>query len=214
MKAVVVVVTLAAELAILGFATTRTHSAPIIPPVSYVKNTPPARPDTASRSLARPNLPRSAFAAATNPAAVQGMIPDIVNDAYQSAPDATPSSPAQTAEQASPTGRMAGKRSSVATRSPDVGPEPLAHSSASGPDVWDRLAQCESRSQWHIHTGNGYEGGLQFLNSTWLSMGGGQYAKHAYQATREQQITIAEKTLAASSWAQQWPACSKKLGLR
>lgn len=28
--------------------------------------------------------------------------------------------------------------------------------------VWDRIAQCESGGNWHINTGNGYYGGLQF----------------------------------------------------
>ena len=85
---------------------------------------------------------------------------------------------------------------------------------AAGATVWDRLAWCESRGDWHINTGNGYYGGVQFALSTWRSMGGLAYAPRPDLATREQQIAIAEKTLAASSWAQQWPACSRKLGLR
>ena len=36
-----------------------------------------------------------------------------------------------------------------------------------------RIAQCESTGNWHINTGNGYYGGLQFLTSTWLGYGGG-----------------------------------------
>lgn len=42
--------------------------------------------------------------------------------------------------------------------------------------MWDRIAQCESGGNWHINTGNGYYGGLQFLTSTWLSNGGGSFA--------------------------------------
>ena len=38
--------------------------------------------------------------------------------------------------------------------------------------VWDRLAQCESGGNWHINTGNGYYGGLQFSLGTWHSYGG------------------------------------------
>ena len=79
-------------------------------------------------------------------------------------------------------------------------------------DVWDRLAQCESGGNW-ADTEGMFEGGVQFLNSTWLAEGGGKYAQHAYQATREQQIEIAERTLASGGWGQ-WPACSAKLGLR
>jgi hypothetical protein len=79
--------------------------------------------------------------------------------------------------------------------------------------VWDRLAQCESSGNWHYNGGSGFDGGLQFLPSTWTAYGGGKYAKYAYQATREEQIAIAKKVLAAAGW-KSWPACSSKLGLR
>ncbi|MBG9220837.1 Resuscitation-promoting factor Rpf2 [Corynebacterium diphtheriae] len=83
---------------------------------------------------------------------------------------------------------------------------------ASG-SVWDQIAQCESGGNWSINTGNGFTGGLQFVDSTWLGLGGGVYAPQAYLATREQQIAIAEKVLAAQGWGA-WPACTAKLGLR
>jgi len=70
--------------------------------------------------------------------------------------------------------------------------------------VWDRVANCESTNNWHINTGNGYYGGLQFTNSTWAAYGGLSYAPRADLATREQQIAVAEKTLAgqgAGAWA-------------
>lgn len=56
---------------------------------------------------------------------------------------------------------------------------------------WDAIAQCESGGNWHINTGNGYYGGLQFSASSWLSHGGGAYASRADLATREQQIAVA-----------------------
>lgn len=62
--------------------------------------------------------------------------------------------------------------------------------------MWDRIAACESTGNWSINSGNGYYGGLQFDNQTWLGAGGGQYAPRADQATREQQITIANKVYA------------------
>ena len=62
--------------------------------------------------------------------------------------------------------------------------------------MWDRIAQCESGGNWHINTGNGYYGGLQFLTSTWLSNGGGSFAPRADLASREQQITIANRLYA------------------
>jgi uncharacterized protein YabE (DUF348 family) len=64
--------------------------------------------------------------------------------------------------------------------------------------MWDRIAQCESGGNWHINTGNGYYGGLQFLTSTWLSNGGGSFAPRADLASREQQITIANRLYARS----------------
>lgn len=80
--------------------------------------------------------------------------------------------------------------------------------------VWDRLAHCESTGNWHINTGS-FDGGLQFLPSTWTANGGGRYAPYAWQATREQQIAVAEHLLAATdgSYRASWPACSRRLGL-
>lgn len=78
--------------------------------------------------------------------------------------------------------------------------------------TWDKLANCESSGNWHINTGNGYYGGLQFSASTWRGFGGTKYAARADLATKSQQIEIAEKVLDVQGW-QAWPACSRKLGL-
>ena len=78
--------------------------------------------------------------------------------------------------------------------------------------TWDRLAACESGGNWHINTGNGYYGGLQFSDGTWDAYGGGRYASRADLASREEQIAIAEKVLRGSGWGA-WPACSARLGL-
>jgi len=68
--------------------------------------------------------------------------------------------------------------------------------------MWDKVAQCESGGNWHINTGNGYYGGLQFLTSTWLAHGGGQFAPRADLASREQQITVANSIYATSGLSQ------------
>jgi nucleoid-associated protein YgaU len=78
--------------------------------------------------------------------------------------------------------------------------------------TWDRLAQCESGGNWNINTGNGYYGGLQFSSGTWRAYGGGKYASRANQATRLEQMLIAERVLDGQGWGA-WPACSRKLGL-
>lgn len=81
---------------------------------------------------------------------------------------------------------------------------------ASAPaSTWDSLAQCESGGNWGINTGNGYAGGLQFSPSTWAAYGG---AGSAANASREQQIAVAEKVQAGQGWGA-WPACAAKLGL-
>lgn len=77
---------------------------------------------------------------------------------------------------------------------------------------WDQLAQCESGGNWGYGLVSGtFSGGLMFATSTWLAQGGGEFAPFPYMATREQQIIIAEKTLASGGWGQ-WPGCSRKLG--
>jgi Transglycosylase-like domain len=78
--------------------------------------------------------------------------------------------------------------------------------------TWDQLAQCESGGNWAINTGNGYKGGLQFAAATWAGHGGGEFAANANEATREEQIIVAERVLASQGWGA-WPACSAKLGL-
>ena len=72
--------------------------------------------------------------------------------------------------------------------------------SAAPSNVWDRVAACESGGNWQIATGNGYYGGLQFSQSTWEAYGGTQYAARADLASKEQQIAVAESTLAGQGW--------------
>ena len=69
---------------------------------------------------------------------------------------------------------------------------------------WDAIAMCESGGNWHIDSY--YDGGLQFHPQTWLGYGGGVYARYAWQATREQQIAIAEKVLKGQGPGA-WPNC-------
>ena len=75
--------------------------------------------------------------------------------------------------------------------------------------TWDALAQCESGGNWAINTGNGFSGGLQFTPQTWAAFGG---TGAPQDASRAQQIAVAEKVQATQGWGA-WPACSAKLGL-
>lgn len=101
----------------------------------------------------------------------------------------------------------------VAPPPPAPVPAPAPAPAVAGDSVWDRLVQCEASGNWAINTGNGYYGGLQFHPQTWLAMGGGEFAPYAHLATREQQIVVAERVLAAQGWGA-WPGCASKLGLR
>jgi hypothetical protein len=107
-------------------------------------------------------------------------------------------------------GRLAAKR----VKAQDVLKKPRAKVVLIGtkiPDgVWDRLAGCESGGNWHINTGNGYYGGLQFSLGTWHSYGGtGLPSQHS----REDQIAVATRLRDASGGYGPWPACAARLGL-
>jgi hypothetical protein len=87
----------------------------------------------------------------------------------------------------------------------------LAGHAAAAPDSeWDRVAACESGGNWAINTGNGYHGGLQFSQGTWAAHGGGEFATSANQATRDQQIAVAERVLATQGRGA-WPVCGRGL---
>jgi uncharacterized protein YabE (DUF348 family) len=75
---------------------------------------------------------------------------------------------------------------------------------------WDGVASCESGGNWHINTGNGFYGGLQFDISTWDSNGGGQYASRPDLASREEQISVATK-LYNQRGSSPWPVCGANL---
>ncbi|MFE5295738.1 transglycosylase family protein [Streptomyces sp. NPDC056632] len=79
-------------------------------------------------------------------------------------------------------------------------------------DVWDKLASCESSSNWQINTGNGYFGGLQFTQSTWEAYGGTHFAPRADLASKDQQIAVAERVLKGQGPGA-WPACAPRAGL-
>lgn len=87
-----------------------------------------------------------------------------------------------------------------------------ASAGAATTDVWEKVAACESTGNWHINTGNGYYGGLQFTRSTWAAYGGTAYAARADLATKDQQIAVAEKVLEGQGPGA-WPTCSERAGL-
>ncbi len=90
----------------------------------------------------------------------------------------------------------------------------LGASGASAADgtTWDRVAECESGGYWSQDSGNGYYGGLQVTQENWEQYGGTTYAPSADQASRSQQIAVAERILADQGLAA-WPTCGPLSGL-
>ncbi|MDX2852085.1 transglycosylase family protein [Actinacidiphila glaucinigra] len=78
--------------------------------------------------------------------------------------------------------------------------------------TWDKVAACESSGKWHVNTGNGYYGGLQFAQSTWKAYGGTKFAARADLATKAEQIATAERVLDGQGPGA-WPVCSQRAGL-
>ena len=94
---------------------------------------------------------------------------------------------------------------------PQAGPPAAAQAAApvpaySGGANWSAIAACESGGNWGANTGNGFYGGLQFTEQTWLANGGGQYASSANLATAAQQIAVAQRVL-TSQGIGAWPVC-------
>lgn len=76
-------------------------------------------------------------------------------------------------------------------------------------DVWERLARCES-GMTNANTGNGFYGYFQFVPSTWRGVGGsGLPTDHGYG----EQVHRAQILQERAGW-NQWPSCSRQLGLR
>jgi hypothetical protein len=93
---------------------------------------------------------------------------------------------------------------------PAAAPTVAPATPAAADGTWDKVAQCESSGNWATNTGNGFYGGLQFTATTWRSFGG---AGMPHRASRDEQIAVGERVLAAQGW-KAWPVCSRKLGLR
>jgi hypothetical protein len=69
-------------------------------------------------------------------------------------------------------------------------------SSRYGVAVWDRIARCESGGNWShppvTNSSGTYSGGLMIGHRWWGANGGNQYAAYPYQATKAEQIAVAE----------------------
>ena len=91
------------------------------------------------------------------------------------------------------------------TAPPTTQPAPVQPDAPSTPSAtpiplvsyWEKIAKCETNSNWQHKGGNGaghyYEGGLGIYDGTWLAWGGDEFAQHAYEATKEEQIIVANR---------------------
>lgn len=66
-----------------------------------------------------------------------------------------------------------------------------------------RIAQCESGGRWHIATGNGFYGGLQFLPSSWWAVGG---TGLPHYRSKLEQMYRAVRLMRLQGWGA-WPVC-------
>lgn len=105
---------------------------------------------------------------------------------------------------------------------------PIHAAAATVSNVWDVIAHCESGGNWAKQ--GRYEGGLQFSPYTWTAyVASGKpygligYPSRAYEATREQQITVAIRVrdgvkgssdpyLNPQGW-NAWPTCRHDAGV-
>jgi LysM repeat protein len=137
----------------------------------------------------RIRLPASGHVTASMAKAAQAAIPAAQPPAP--AADPLPAAPVSTVQ------------SDPSAAAPVSAPAPA---SSSGGVNWNAIAACESGGNWSIDTGNGFYGGLQFTQQTWLAYGGGQYAASPNQASESQQIAVAQQVLAGQGIGA-WPVC-------
>ncbi len=104
----------------------------------------------------------------------------------------------------------------IGTRERPAPPPPPARPAGGGggdipEDVWVALAQCESGGRPNVVSPGGrFHGLYQFSVATWRSVGGtGLPSEASPQEQRERAVALQ----ARSGWGQ-WPACSRRLGLR
>ena len=82
---------------------------------------------------------------------------------------------------------------------------------------WDRMAMCETGGNWAHYPNGTWTGGLGIYNGTWTTWGGSEFAPKAGQATREQQIIVANR-IAVTGWNGVAPVgfyawgCTPKIG--
>ncbi len=75
--------------------------------------------------------------------------------------------------------------------------------------TFTRIAGCESGGNWHIETGNGFSGGLQFTLGSWYAVGG---RGRPSQATTLEQMYRGVLLMRVQGWGA-WPVCRRAAGV-
>lgn len=81
--------------------------------------------------------------------------------------------------------------------------------SPDNPEIWEKIADCETHGNWSADTGNGYFGGLQFSQGAWNSVGGSGLPS---SASKDEQIRRGKMLQNLRGWGV-WGVCAKALGL-
>ncbi|MGV9940343.1 transglycosylase family protein [Streptomyces sp. NPDC003401] len=84
--------------------------------------------------------------------------------------------------------------------------------SAADGTVWDTVAECESGGSWSANQGGGEYGGLALSQEDWETYGGLDFAERPDLASRNQQISVAQKVL-ADQGVGAWGTCGLTSGL-
>lgn len=95
--------------------------------------------------------------------------------------------------------------------------EPVSHVVGYGTHAdwhWDALANCETGGKWNTVDpagAQGYHGGLGIYQPNWIHYGGLEFAPNAGLATREEQITVAQRIYDDYGWYA-WGCARNTLG--
>ncbi len=134
---------------------------------------------------------------------------DTVETTVQTAP---PTSKAP-AKRRTTTTALKKKEPAATTTTPPAAPSEASDAGSPGAipeSAWAALRKCESGGNYRANTGNGYYGAYQFATGTWRRLG---YSGLPHEASPATQDEAARRLQAKSGWGQ-WPACTRKLGLR
>ena len=90
----------------------------------------------------------------------------------------------------------------LAQCAPECAPAPAPAPAVEWTVDWDAVADCESGGRWDYpsvtNSSGTYSGGLMIGHRWWPLHGGGEFAQYPYQATKEQQIIVAERIVDAN----------------